>query len=100
MSRPDPVHVSDFIRHANDLASLRALARESQQRYAAIEALLPAAMRPHIRDAGLDNGIWFLLCPNAAAASKLRQLLPRLMQALQAAHLPTREIQLKIKRPY
>ncbi len=60
------------------LALLTRRLRESQERLAAIQPLLPLAMRPHVKPGPLDETGWALLVANNAVAAKLRQMLPAL----------------------
>ena len=63
--------------------------QESQARFAALQDLLPEALRAAVRPGPLDDSGWTLLVPGGAAASKLRQLLPALESELQArGHAP------------
>jgi len=64
------------------LAGLLARVRESQARLAVVAELLPVGLRGDVRAGPLDDTAWVLLVDHAAAAAKLRQLLPNLQQAL------------------
>lgn len=97
MPRPDPRNITDVVQSSSLLAQLRYHWSQSQARLNCILPLLPAPLRPLVKAAGLEDGVWHLLCPNAAAASKLRQLQPRLLAQLQAQGLPTREVRFKIE---
>jgi hypothetical protein len=70
--------------------------RESQQRHAAIADLVPAALLAQMRPGPLDAEGWSLLVDNGAAAAKLRQLLPRLQEALKASGWPEPPIRVKV----
>ena len=64
------------------LAGLMARLRESQARFEAIAGLLPPPQQAAVTPGPLDDTAWVLLAANAAAAAKLRQMLPALTQAL------------------
>lgn len=56
--------------------------QQSKARLDAIAPLLPATLRADVRAGPLDEERWLLLVGNAAAAAKIRQLLPALDAAL------------------
>jgi hypothetical protein len=78
------------------LARLADLLRDSAARYDAIRPLLPAALARHVRPGPVDELGWTLLVANAAVAAKLRQLKPRLEQALQERGWVGGELRIKI----
>jgi hypothetical protein len=49
-----------------------------------------------VRPGPLQEGRWVLLADNGTAASKARQLLPRVQAALQAKGLPVSEVQVRV----
>lgn len=59
--------------------------RRSNACFAQIAPLLPGPLRAQVRPGPIDDEGWALLVPHAAAAAKLRQLLPVLTARLQAA---------------
>jgi hypothetical protein len=71
----------------------------SRERHAAIRELLPEPLRAQVRAGPLDDEGWTLLVPSGAAAAKLRQLLPGLAAALQAAGLPVAAIRVRVQAP-
>ncbi len=95
--RPDLRNIRDVLQSSSLLAQLRFHMAQSQARLQAILPLLPAPLRPLVKAAGLEDGVWYVLCPNAAVATKLRQLQPRLLAHLQDAGLPTKELRFKIE---
>ena len=105
MPRPDPRPLAEIAQATGLLAQLRHRMAQSQARLACILPLLPAPLRPHVQAASIDwveiNGqesaVWHVLCPNAPAAAKLRQLQPRLLAQLQAQGLATHELCFKIQ---
>ena len=80
-----PLPVGRAIEGSVSLASLLARLNDSKRRFAAIVPLLPEALRTDVQPGPLDDQQWALLASNAAAAAKLRQLLPALTAALEAA---------------
>jgi hypothetical protein len=59
--------------------------RRSNACFESIAPLLPAALRTQVRPGPIDDEGWALLVPHAAAAAKLRQVLPALEAHLRAA---------------
>jgi hypothetical protein len=95
--QPEAVPLPQSLHRALDasetLAGLARRLRESQQRLDAIAPLLPEPLRREVRAGPIDEEGWSVLVSNAAVAAKLRHLLPRLEEALQARsfrQLPTR----------
>jgi hypothetical protein len=82
--------------NSEPLTSLLQRLRASQARLAAVQPLLPEALRPHARAGALDDTAWMLLADNAAAAAKLRQLAPELQAALDAAGYSTPPLRIKV----
>jgi len=80
------------------LSRLLSLQRASQDRMAAVQALIPAALRASVQGGPLDNGVWCLLLSNAAAAAKIRQLVPELETCLRSKNLEVTSIRLKVSR--
>ena len=79
------------------LASLLQRVRESRERFEAIAGLLPAALREGVRPGPLDENSWSLLVGHAAAAAKLRQMLPALEDALRARGWPGPALKIRIQ---
>jgi hypothetical protein len=73
--------------------------QQSRQRLAAVLDLLPATLRGSVRAGPLDDTAWVLLVDNAAAAAKLRQLLPALVGRLQEAGWTGPEPKVKVQAP-
>ena len=60
--------------------------RDSNARFDAVSsAACPPALAPHVKPGPVDDEGWSLLAANAAVAAKLRQLQPRLEDALARA---------------
>lgn len=98
-TRPDPLPMTDVMQGSNVLAQLRFQLAQSQQRLDCIAALVPAALHRHLQPSSIDNGVWYVLCPNAAALSKMRQLQPRLLAHLKAQGLYTKDIVFRVTQP-
>jgi hypothetical protein len=70
---------------------------QSRERFAAIRAVLPEALRDQVRPGPLDDAGWTLLVPGGAAASKLRQLVPALEASLLEQGWQGTSIRIKIQ---
>jgi len=79
---PDSLPIADALQRSAPLAQLRLRLQDSNARFAAIHALLPAALAPHVKPGPVDDDGWSLLAANASVAAKLRQLQPRLEESL------------------
>ena len=79
------------------LASLTELARDSVARLAAVQPLIPAAMRTCIKAGPIDGAVWCLLLDNNATAAKMRQLLPSLQAHLRVKGWIVDSIRLKVQ---
>ena len=79
------------------LGRLTALARESAERYKAVESLIPAPLRPRIKPGPIEGTSWCLLVEGNAAAAKLRQVLPALMAHLRSRGREITVIRLKVQ---
>lgn len=94
---PLPVSLDRAIAASDSLTSLAARLRESEQRMAAIAALLPDTLAREVRPGPIDDEGWSLLVSNAAVAAKLRQLLPRLNEALRAGSFRDLPIRVRLR---
>jgi hypothetical protein len=79
---PNALRIDDAIAQSAPLARLQQRIRDSNRRFETIRACLPATLAAHVRPGPLDELGWSLLAANASVAAKLRQLLPRLEDAL------------------
>lgn len=84
---------------APDLAALTARIRASQRYLSDVEHLFPLAMRRHIKAGPLDEGEWCILVSNAAASTKIRQLLPSIQKALAESGAQVNSIRIKVQMP-
>ena len=86
MAWPPPDTLNQSLSRALDrsepLAVLLRRLGESRERFEAIRALLPPAMLSSVRAGPLDDTAWAVLVDHAAAAAKLRQMLPDLQSVL------------------
>jgi hypothetical protein len=90
-----PIHEA-LDRHSG-LARLQQLMRESNARFEVIRPLLPPALATHVKPGPVDEQGWSLLAPNGAAAAKLRQLQPRLEEALRQHGWQVSAIRVKVQ---
>ena len=79
---PNTRSINQALQASDALGALRLRMRDSQARLAALQPLLPAAMRPLIQAGPVDEEGYTLLAGNPAVAAKLRYLLPTLAQVL------------------
>ena len=71
--------------------------RDSNARYDAIRAELPALLSAHVRPGPVDEQGWSLLAANASVAAKLRQLQPRLEDVLRQRGWQVSAIRIKVQ---
>ena len=69
----------------------------AQRCLAILREEVPAELAQHLRTGGFDESGWSVLADNAAAAAKLRQLLPRLSAGLLAAGLSVPSLRIKVR---
>ena len=85
---------------APQLMRLAPLLAESRARMDVITPLLPPALRTQVQPGVPALGQpWSLLVPNSAAATRLRQLLPTLLEALQRAGHDVPQLRVKVSAP-
>lgn len=95
---PDAMRLREALAQSAPLARLAELMRESGARFDAVRGALPDGLAPHVRPGPLDDNEWSLLVSSAAVGAKLRQLQPRLEQAMRAAGWSPRTIRIKVAR--
>jgi hypothetical protein len=95
----DPMTLSlgQALTRSAPLAHLAALLRDSRARFDVIRSLLPEGLAPHVEPGPVDAQGWSLLAANAAVAAKLRQLQPRLENALRDRGWQVSSIRIKIQ---
>ena len=82
------------------LGRIAHLLAESRARLATIAPLLPEALRAQVQGGIPEEGKeWSLFVPNSAAATRLRQMLPTLLAALQRAGHEVPKIAVKVQAP-
>lgn len=91
------VPLGTALTRSEPLAHLLKRLQASQERYAAVAGLMPAALRDQVAPGPLDEAGWTLLARHPAAAAKLRQCLPSLESALQARGFPALPIKVKVR---
>ena len=94
---PDALRIEQAMGQSAPLERLRLLMRESNERFEAIRTSLPAALAPHVRPGPVDEAGWSLLAANASVAAKLRQLQPRLEEALREQGWQVSSIRVKVQ---
>jgi len=96
LRRHHPVTLQQGAEEAPTLARLAQLARESGERFRAIEPAIPAPLRASVRPGPVEGTTWCLLVDSNAAAAKLRQLLPLLQRKLNSLGWEVTSIRLKL----
>jgi hypothetical protein len=88
--------VAAALGRSEPLTSLLQRMRESKARLDTLVPLFPPGLADGIRAGPLDDSAWVLLVSNAAAAAKLRQMLPALEGALREHGWPGPPIKIKV----
>jgi hypothetical protein len=92
------VTAAEAIDGSSPLASLMERLRDAERRLATVRGCLPAAWRDQVRSGTLDDQGWVLLARSPAVAAKLRQLAPRLEQALTDAGWPALPLRIRLAK--
>ena len=71
--------------------------QQSRAHFDAIAPLLPPTLRADIRPGSVDADCWTLLAAHNAAAAKLRQMLPTLLQLLRQGGWQGTSIKVKVQ---
>ncbi len=95
--RLHPVSLQQAADESPTLARLAQLARESAEQLRAVEPLIPPALRAAVRPGPIDGASWCLLVDGNAAAAKLRQVLPALVDRLRDRGSAVTSIRLKVQ---
>ncbi len=93
---PNALRIEEALQRSAPLARLGDLMRDSNARFDAIRRHLPAALAAHVKPGPVDELGWSLLAANASVAAKLRQLQPRLEDAIRAGGWPVSTIRVKV----
>ncbi|GAP35310.1 DciA family protein [Piscinibacter sakaiensis] len=96
---PDPLALHDALTRSAGWTDLRERLHRSARLLDVLTPLLPGGLRAHVRPGPLDADGWTLLASNAAVAAKLRQLKPRLEQALRETLGPAAVLRIKVLAP-
>lgn len=94
---PDALRLAQALQQSVPLARLQSLLRDSNARFDAIRAGLPATLAAHVKPGPIDDAGWSLLAANAAVAAKLRQLQPRLEELLRERGWEVSAIRVKVQ---
>lgn len=98
--RPDPaVPLRNALDQHASLAGLMQRVQASRDCLAALLPLLPETLRGEVQAGPLDDSGWTLLASHAAAAAKLRQLVPLLETRLRDHKLPGTPLRIKLLPP-
>ena len=82
---------------APSLAALQDRIRTSQRCLEHAKPHIPPSLRQHVMAGPLEDTQWCLLVGSASASTKLRQLLPTLLQALRHNGMPVESIRIKVQ---
>lgn len=93
---PPARNVGEAIEASESLASLLAGHRRAQACVARLRPALPPALRALIRPGPIEGATLHLFVEHNAAAAKMRQLLPYLLETLRVAEPELTEVKLKI----
>ena len=85
------------IKAAPVLAALQERVHESQRYLVRISPLIPIALRSRVTPGPIHNKQWCLIVSDTAASSKLRQLLPLLLQTLADEGPTVTSIRIKVQ---
>jgi hypothetical protein len=95
---PDLPNVDRALHRSEPLVSLMQRLRASQDCLEAVRSVLPPSMVAHVKAGPLDEDGWTLLAANSAVSAKLRQLQPRLIEALAAKGCKVTSIRVKVQK--
>jgi hypothetical protein len=96
---PDVPPMAKALASAQPWVSLLQRLQASQQCLQAVLPVIPPMLRPHIKTGPIDDEGWTLLAANSAVSSKLRQLEPRMLDALAQKGCKVNAIRLRIQTP-
>jgi len=95
--RRPAIPLQQAAQEAPSLAKLLALARESSERLAAVQFLIPKPLRSAVQAGPIAGSDWCLLVNGNAAAAKLRQVVPALLAHLSSRGIQVSSIRLKVQ---
>ena len=96
ITRHSAIPLQQAVDESPTLARLSQLARQSSARMALVRPIIPAPLRKLVQPGVPEPDLWCVLVPHAAAAAKLRQLMPRMIKALQEGGEPVQAIRIKV----
>lgn len=94
---PEVPQVARALERCEPLASLLQRLQMSERCLRAIRPVLPAALLRHVKAGPIDEEGWTLLVANPAISAKLRQLQPRLQEALIREGVKVSAIRLRVQ---
>lgn len=97
-SRDTAFTIGQALDSAEPLQRLSSQLARSRRRMELILPLLPPPLRSGVHSGGGEAERWSLLVAHHAAASKVRQLAPALLRALNEDGDPVREIRIRVRR--
>ena len=92
------IPLEQAVRASTVLSAITQRVAQSQQLLRLTLPLLPPPLRDQVAAGPLDDGVWCVLVNNPAASSKLRQLAPTLLQALQGSGQPVASLRIKVRQ--
>ena len=95
---PDVPPVTSVLRRSSALASLMQRLKASQDCLEVVRACLQPAMAANVKAGPLDEEGWTLLAANSAVSAKLRQLQPRLVEALAEKGIKVNAIRVRVQK--
>jgi hypothetical protein len=96
---PDLPSLATAMSEAEPLVSLMQRLQASKRCLDAVRSVIPPMLHPHISAGPLDDEGWTLLVANTAISSKLRQLQPRLLDALAQNGCKVNALRLRVQMP-
>jgi hypothetical protein len=96
--RTHSISLQEATQESPTLARLASLAADSAARLAAVNFLIPSALRCAIRPGPIEGLSWCLILDNTSVAAKIRQLLPAMQSHLRIRGWEVNAIRLKIKQ--
>jgi hypothetical protein len=94
---PNSMAIGEALQQSAPLARLRLLMQDSNDRFEAVCAGLPAGLARHVSPGPVDEAGWSLLVANASVAAKVRQLQPRLEEILRERGWQPTVIRVKVR---
>jgi hypothetical protein len=95
---PDVPPVTKVLSRPSPLASLMKRLKASQDCLEVVRTCLPPAMAPYVKAGPLDDEGWTLLAANSSVSAKLRQLQPRLIEALAEKGIKINAIRVRVQK--